>query len=77
MATASSPSSMIAAGGFDPEFQGEGAERPAFERRGLRLETITLVRWLSVAGQMLVLLFVSLFLGFQPRPARSAAGRRD
>ena len=68
MATASSPSSMIAAGAFNPELHGEGAERPAIERRGLRLETITLVRWLSVAGQMLVLLFVSLFLGFHPRP---------
>lgn len=68
MATASSPSSMIAAGAFNPELQGEGAERPAVERRGLRLETITLVRWLSVAGQMLVLLFIALFLGFRPRP---------
>ena len=58
---------MIAAA-FDPEMLGEGAERPALELRGLRLETIVLVRWISVAGQVLAFLSVSLLFGFHPRP---------
>jgi two-component system sensor histidine kinase RegB len=67
MATVSLPSS-IARGAPEPVLHGEGAERPAFERRGLRLETIALVRWLSIAVQALAFLFVVLVLGFRPRP---------
>lgn len=68
MATASLPSSIMAASASDPVLQGGGDERTAVERRGLRLETLTLVRWISVAGQALVFLFICLFLGFRPRP---------
>ena len=67
MASATMPSSLIA-GAADSVLLGEGAERPAVERRGLRLETITLVRWISIAGQMLAFLFVVLVLGFRPDP---------
>jgi two-component system sensor histidine kinase RegB len=67
MATVSLPSS-IARGAPEPVLHGEGAERPAFERRGLRLETIALVRWLSISVQALAFLFVVLVLGFRPRP---------
>ena len=67
MANTASPSSMIAAAS-GPALLGEGAERPAVERRGLRLETITMVRWISIAGQILVFAFISLVLGFQARP---------
>ena len=59
---------MIASHAFDPGLLGEGAGRPAVELRGLRLETITLVRWISVAGQVLAFLSVSLVFGFHPRP---------
>ena len=68
MATVSLPSS-IARGAPEPVLHGEGAERPAFERRGLRLETIALVRWLSIAVQALAFLFIVLVLGFRARPA--------
>ena len=67
MATVSLPTS-IAHGAPELVLHGEGAERPAFERRGLRLETIALVRWLSIACQALAFLFVTLVLGFQSRP---------
>ena len=67
MATVSLPSS-IAHGAHELVLNGEGAEHPAFERRGLRLETIALVRWLSIACQALAFLFVTLVLGFRPRP---------
>jgi two-component system sensor histidine kinase RegB len=68
MANAALPSSIITAAASDPALQGDGAERPAVERRGLRLETITMVRWISVAGQILVFAFISLVLGFHARP---------
>ena len=64
MANAALPSSIISAGPAD----GEGAERPAVERRGLSLETITMVRWISIAGQIIVFAFISLVLGFKARP---------
>ena len=65
MATAL-PSSMIAASPSGSVWDADGAEQPAVEPRGLRLETITMVRWISVAGQALTLLFVCLFFGFRP-----------
>jgi two-component system sensor histidine kinase RegB len=67
MANPALPSSLIAAAS-DPALRGEGAEQPAVERRGLRLETIALVRWISIAGQILAFAFISLVLDFRPRP---------
>ena len=67
MANPALSSSMISVAS-DPMLLGEGAESPAVERRGLRLETIALVRWISIAGQILAFAFISLVLGFRPRP---------
>ncbi len=35
-------------------------------RRGLRLRTLILLRWVSIGGQLAALLFVTLALGFRP-----------
>lgn len=64
MATASMPSSMLVGSAADSPWQGDGIGDGAVEGRGLRLDTITTVRWIGVAGQALALLAVGALLGF-------------
>ena len=65
MATTSMSSSAIVGSAAEFALQGEGVTDATLEWRGLRLDTITLVRWIGVAGQAIALVVVGGLLHFR------------
>lgn len=65
MATASMPSSIVVGSAADSAWQGDAAPEGPFEGRGLRLDTITTVRWIGVVGQAVALAVIGGLLGLR------------
>jgi two-component system sensor histidine kinase RegB len=64
MVSAPLPPSLIVGSAAESVLQGDGVPGAPLAWRGLRLDTITALRWVGVAGQSLALLIVGL-LGFR------------
>ncbi len=64
MASAPMPPSVIVGSAAESVLQGDGVSGTPLAWRGLRLDTITRIRWVGVAGQSLVLLVIGL-LGYR------------
>lgn len=65
MASTFKPSSMLVGSAADFAWQGEGAADGVFEGRGLRLDTIILVRWVGIGGQVLALIAAGAMFGIR------------
>ena len=65
MASAPMPPSLIVGSAAESVLQGDGVAGTPLAWRGLRMDTITGLRWVGVAGQSLTLAVVGLLLGFR------------